>query len=234
MTWLSKTALMTVLFAVSAQASAHGRDYYSCKKNCSTSKEVSVSAPLNYHATYAAIQSTFVTIKDVTLRLADGKTVKVPGTEREIDLQDLSGFGKGIVISLNGVNFPEGAPTASVVEIQVPIVNENSARLVSSDNSTCKLHVPHSIVLYTSAPVTVIAGQDYRIGVDFTALDDIQLKSINTVTTKKCCEHKKNSWRSDKSEKVCETTSSTQSENKCKLANRRHLINKLVRPADEF
>src|SRR5688500_6035604 len=99
-----KSVLGIALALAAFQASAHGnekdhkRDHKDRKKVCSTSQSTTTSAPANYHALYASIESTIVTIKDVYLRTADGQAIKIPGAAREVDLQDLNGLGKGILI----------------------------------------------------------------------------------------------------------------------------------------
>lgn len=229
-----KTALALVLTLMTFESAAHG--WGRPRKVCSSDRSATVASPLNYHALYADVEHTYVTIKDVYLRTADGKVVRVPGDEREIDLQDLQGLGKGFNISLAGVQLPDNAASTNVVEIEVPLLRQN-ARLEIANQDDCDLKIPHKLNLYAgTAPFSVIAGQPYRVGVTFSAIDDVQINDVTTTTVKTCCDHEFRGCRAKHrhTSSDCESDTSTSVERECRIANRRHLMNKLVRPQDEF
>lgn len=228
----SKSLFALALVSAVLQASpalahdSHDDHHDHDSKSCSTEVVKSKTGPANYHALYNNISSTLVTIQDFNLRTNDGQTIHVKSNPVEIDLQDLNGTGKGFVIDLTQVTFPNNAPTVDVVEVRAQIVDQSHARAVISATGDCPLSVPKTIDFYTTAPVTVIQGQSYRVGVTYSPLNSIEV-TVETTTLKKKC----SAYHKSCKQKVDSTPSTKQI---CRLENRRQLINKFLRPQDEF
>ncbi len=194
------------------------------------------TGPAIYHTVYSNIEDTIVKIKNFRLRTSDGQVINVPSAAVEVDLQDLQGLTKGLKIDLAGIVFPASAATADIVEIEVDVVGD-TARAISADNSSCKLGTPKLLNFYTSAPVTVIAGEIYLVKVNFTPLNSIQI-DIVTKNNCKCNDSTHNhssgqhtAKHDDNSDDECESESTIQ---KCDLVNRRQAVTQIIRPIDEF
>jgi hypothetical protein len=199
-----------------------------------------VTGPSDYHTTYSNILDTIVVLRNFRIRTTDGQVISINTDPMELDLQDLQGVGKGLPLNLTGVTYPDGAETVDVAEIESDIVGED-ARTISSNNAVCPLKTPSKLNFYTSAPITVIAGEQYFVKVNFSPLNSIQ---IDLVTEKKCgCEgeherhrnsghngsknHNRGHYRDD------DCDESTATVKRCELVNRRQPITDIIRPVDE-
>ena len=197
------------------------------------------AGPANYHTVYSNIEDTIVTLRNFRLRTADGKVIVVPTDAVEVDLQDLMGLTKGLKINLSGITFPGGAATADIVEIETDVVG--SARTVSADNSACELTTPKLLNFYTSAAVTMIAGETYLVKVNFSPLNSIQIDVVPK-QNRDCDSHsgsKQNTAKqhSDGDLHDDDSTDSCNAEvaiQKCELVNRRQPVSQIIRPIDEF
>ncbi|MGE4133969.1 MAG: hypothetical protein AB7F86_20195 [Bdellovibrionales bacterium] len=202
----------------------------------------SASGPAAYHSVYSDIEDTIVTLQNYRLRLNDGSVISIPTAPTEVDLQDLVGIGKGLVLDLAGVTFPGGAITTEIVEVEVDVVGTN-ARIVSSDNTTCALKTPKRLNLYTLAPMTVIAGESYLIKVAYSALNSIQIDILGGSTSTKVSQSgKKHRHSRGHTDQDCDSDSDSNDDDKnppttgsrtCELVNQRQPIQEIVRPIDE-
>jgi len=195
------------------------------------------TGPAAYHTVYSNIQQSLVKIKNFRLRTVDGEVINVPTAVMEVNLQDLQGVTKGLAVNLAGITFPASAATIDIVEVETDLVLDGSARTISADGSICKLSTPHrKLNFYTGAPVTIIAGEQYLVKVNYTALNAIQID----IVTKKDCE-----CGDDHDDKVAvQETGKGGSHShgecvegqiqRCELVNRRHAVLQIIRPIDEF
>lgn len=228
-------SVMAMAIVVSACAKSHNDSDQSSNSGGGGNGGQGAAGPSGYHTVYANIQDTIVTLKNFRIRTTDGNVVTVTTAPFDVDLQDLQGIGKGLPLNLTGVTFPGGAATLDVAEIESDVVG-NDAHTVSSDNSSCDLATPKKMNFYTAAPITVIAGEQYLVKVQFSPLASIQ---IDLVKKKDCgCKnphhnHKvlstaKNYGHND--DRDCDEVTVQ----RCELVNRRQLTNDIIRPIDEF
>lgn len=216
-----------VILLFSISASANGWNFPS--NNWFLGSQGSVTGPKNYHMVYANIEDTIVTLQNFRLRSEDGQVVSIKTAPIEVDLQELQAVGDGLPLNLTGVTLPDNAPTMPVAEVEMDIVGKD-ARIVSKDNSACELATPKKLNLYTQAPITVIAGEQYLVKVVFTPLNAIQLDMIKKKHHGRDCDRRdhKHYGRHDRHD-----SDNDESELRCELTNRRHLVNDIIRPIDE-
>jgi hypothetical protein len=228
-------ALLPLGFAVSDAAFAHGFNHHENHDRCQTVQvSRAVSGPANYHAVYGDVSETHVTIQNYYLRTEDGQVITVQSDPMEVNLQDLSGFSKGLALHLAQVNFPDNADQIQVAEIDVDVV-KGSGYMVSGDLNKCTFsHTPRRLAFYTSQAIT-LGHDDYHVKVDFTALNALQLNVVTTITQKQCCKSACHTgWRSAASKHQCiDSDSQTTTKAKCALVNRRHALTAIVRAVDD-
>lgn len=254
MKFLGKAAVMGALALTGAYSNlvfAHGFDKHHQKddhhktKTVCTTEVVSKSkaGPAAYHQTYGDIQHSNVTIQNFYLRTEDGQVVKVATDPMTVDLQDLKGFTKGLVLHLAQVDFPDGANEIHVAEIETELV-KGSGEAVSADGSHCQFtSAPHFLNFYTAEGLT-LGHDDYHVKIDYSALNALQLNVLTTVTQTKCCVSGSSCGHSigwgfgkngGKNSKSSCTVNEPQSkaEAQCRLVNRRHAILSIARAVDD-
>ena len=228
---LMKAASAILVAFAAAHASAHGSDRGHSQGHghhkhdrkcghqvrCTFDVDRTVSGPADYHATYASITNTNVTIEDFRLRLNDGTVINVDTAPIAVNLQNLTGLGAGLPLNLTGVTLP--SPEVKVVEIETTVVDRGNAEILLSGRPSCDLAVPKRLNFYTTAPQPVTADA-YLVKVAFSPLASIQLDNV-TETTRRICNGE-----------VTETN--TTSTLRCSLANKRQAITTIIRVADEF
>lgn len=226
--------IKAILFSIAMVLTACA-DKDSSNSNNSSS---GAAGPAAYHTVYSGIQQTLIKIKNFRLRTVNGEVITVPTAITEVNLQDLQAVTKGLAINLAGITFPASAATADIVEVETDVVFDGTARTISADQSVCKLSAaPRKLNFYTGAPVTIIAGEQYLVKVNYSALNAIQID----IVTKQDCEC--NSDDDSHDDKVLETGKGGSHSHgecvegriqRCELVNRRHAVLQIIRPIDEF
>jgi hypothetical protein len=148
------------------------------------------SGPSDYHNRYSQIQHTNVSIKDFEIRTEDGQIIHVATDITPTDFQALAGFAQGLNLDLTQAEFPNGASTIQVAEIQVQVIDPSHANIQSSDGTSCTLSsIPTTLNLYTTQPITL--GHDaYHVKVAYSPLNSIQLDEIASKSKDHCCTDK--------------------------------------------
>lgn len=238
---LAQMGAVALSAMISSSAFAHGFSDDNDHAKCETVQvSRSVSGPVDYHTTYAGISATNVTIQNFYLRTEEGQVIKVQSDPVEVNLQDLSGFAKGLQLHLSQVNFPDNADSINVAEIDVDVV-KGSSYMVSGDLNKCQFeNSPGRLIFYTDQAIA-LGHDDYHVKVNFTALNAIQLNVVTTVTQNKCCKSSchtswnwKSAWNAHSSDKNCTLgAEQTSTETKCRLVNRRHEVTSIVRAVDD-
>jgi len=229
--WVGILSIATALAGVE-QASAGGR------RDSYTNKVISEvrAGPADYHKVYGNISQTTVTIEDFFLRTNDGNVIKVPTNIMTIDLQNLNGFTKGLVIDLRRVNFPRGVTELDVVEIETrvvavkgrePFILWNRAGGTPYDGGKCMLKVPKFLNFYkpfgANDAVFKMVKDVYHVKVDYSALNAIQLDIVTQKIQKVDCNGCW-SWFKHGDDEECRPIGRPQVKKvmRCELANRRH------------
>lgn len=190
------------------------------------------TGPADYHTVYGEIQNTVVTFSTIWLRTNDGKSVKIDAAPMTVDLQDLTKFGRGLLIDTRNVTFPGRASEIDVVEIEM-LVTESQAYYNSVNGTQCTLKMPKYMNFYTQAttPTGYSMGHDeYLVKVEFSPLNAIQIDNVVRTSQKyECCSFLGRRPR-------CSPVGPpiTSKFEMCTMANRRHPINRIVRKVDEF
>jgi hypothetical protein len=247
---LMVVAIAAMTFTLAACSNANG----SSSGDSSGSNNAVVSGPAGYHTQYANIQHTNVTLQNFDIRTEEGDVIHVDTAPMTVDLQSLAGFAQGLNLDLTNVDFPGGAQTINVAEIQTNVVSGSNANIQSSDGTTCKLSsLPKTLNLYTAAAIPL--GHDlYHVKVSFTALNSIQLNEI-TITKKVCTPitsshgtssanftsthhsgHDGDHDDDDHDKRKCCPNGTTNVESltkECKIVNRRQLVPAIPRAADD-
>jgi hypothetical protein len=192
-------------------------------------------APANYHQTYSEIQNTVLSIEDFYLRTSDGKVIKVVTGPMNVDFQDLKALKRGLEIDTTKTAFPQNVPAVEVVEVETRVTSKGPAYINFVGGAQCKLTAPKLLNFFTKAPAQM--GKDiYLIKIDFSALNAIQLDSINQgsqeVEECNCIGSIFGGGRS------CDTRGVGKIRYrrilKCELVNRRHAITDIVRKAEDI
>lgn len=194
------------------------------------------NGPAPYHPTYAMVANTTVMIQGYNLRTDDGYVIRVKTAPMRVDLQNLMGPKQGLALDLSKVKFPNGAPTANIVEIEAKIVDCSDNFILFNSQSpqfgkTCPLVMPKSLILYApNAPFQVFNDPEWLIKVDFKAINGIQLDLVTTVTQKTTC------WNPfGRDPDICRPSGGkiTKTVPRCELINRRFPMPLLIRKVDE-
>ncbi|NJL25825.1 MAG: hypothetical protein HC902_12050 [Calothrix sp. SM1_5_4] len=149
---LGAVVTLAAFMSESVLASGWGHSHQRCQTSVISK---TVAGPADYHSVYSKIQNTRMSIQGYDLRLNDGQVLHIDTDVQEIDLQALQGLGRGLIIDLTNVEFPGGATSIDVVEIETNVVKKNGAQAISVDGSTCDLSVPRRLNFYTSAAVSM-------------------------------------------------------------------------------
>ncbi len=203
---------------VASEGHAHGKKHHH-GSSCRTEVVSRTSAgPADYHALYASITATNVTIQDFRLKTNDGQVIEITTAPTVINLQNLTAFGQGLQIDTTNIQLPDGSTTIDLVEIETRIVNPRSAVITTSDED-CDLRVPQRLVFYTAAPIA-LGNEQYIVKVPFSPLASIQIDDVTTITRQVG--------------KRCSQQPTSETERFCSLANKRQAISNIVRRVDEF
>lgn len=197
------------------------------------------AGPADYHKVYGSIANTVVTIEDFFLRTNDGNVYKVATDYMTVDLQDLSKFGRGLLIDTRKIkNWPRNQTELKVVEIETKIVSNIKGREAyilwgrggtQYDNGKCMLRSPKFLNFYTqpSNPEGIPMEKDeYLVKVDFSPLNAIQIDIITQTKQKVNCD----------CDDDCKKVGRPQVKKimRCEIANRRNSINRVIPKRNEF
>lgn len=196
------------------------------------------AGPSGYHNKYSSINHTYVQVKNFDIRTEEGQVIHINTNPVLVDLQDLSGFTKGLNLDLTNVDFPGGAQTINVAEIQVTVDTSYQGNITSTDGTTCNLSkVPKTLNLYTANAITL--GHDvYHVKVNFTALNAIQLDEITLTDKHNCFVKAPLKASSHKHTELCRHEHDGEGcdgsvKRSCSIVNQRHSIPSIPRAIDD-
>jgi hypothetical protein len=128
-----------------------------------------------YHLLYSEITSSSVKATKAYIRTDDGQTIRVPFEPTVLNLMDLLGATKGVVLHLKNLGLPASVTQLSVVEIELHLTGGEENDVTFSDATSCDLKAKKELVLFTRRPFVVELNADYLVKVKFDSLKSIQL-----------------------------------------------------------
>lgn len=155
----------------------------------------------DYHDLYASITSTQVTVKGTAVvRTEDGQKIQVPIEPTQLDLQKLDGQSPsqtdihGVVVRLSQVALPDTVTQVELAELVLHVVAHGNNQLLFNNDSSCHLHAPNRLFLYTLAPVvldvkTGDVKQDYLVKAKFSTLNGITFDTERKCVKSGCKVH---------------------------------------------
>lgn len=116
----------------------------------------------------------FVPIKRLHLALTDGRTLTVELRERNIDLLNLSGLGRGIEFRLNEPALVE------VVEAHLETFANGQSGVETASGPLCHLKIPHFIDLVFTQPVYIRPNEAHLLKIGMKASEWLSFKATGT------------------------------------------------------
>lgn len=186
------------------------------------------SGPTDYFGTYNSTRTTVIRHGKMRVRLSGGEELVLNNPMYTLDLGDLTGFGKGLVLSLKDVPFPAGRSEIDIAEVWVDLEPDAATSVTFADATTCDLRVPNRLHFFMPVPFLAQA-EDYYLKVAFSPLADVRIERVVKTSQEFLCPTK--NW-----EPICVPIGAAEvKENlNCALSSDRLPITGVVRRSDEF
>lgn len=182
------------------------------------------TGPTDYFGVYSSVKTTVIRHGKMRLRTTSGDEFPLNNSMYTVDLQDLTGFGKGIVLPLKDA----GLGVVEIAEVWIEMEPDAATALTFADSTSCDFRVPARLHLYMPAPFLAQA-EDYYLKVAFFPLADVRIERVTKIAQEFLCPTK--NW-----EPICVPIGVPEvKENlNCALASDRLPITGVVRRSDEF